>query len=352
MRSGWRRCWLVAVLVAAGLVSAPHAAAGFSCDSLPPEWQMSDEGIAHTDEIHGADLPAGRYALPDDPDSATQMVVMMHGYGNNSCSWRNHLRSVAVRGAIGVAMDYSGQDPVTNRGWRVLEGAEDSIAAAEYFLSTYPSLEDVFVMGISMGANTAGMAIAHPDAVRVDGTPLFDYWVAVQGVHDFAQLYALASATDPLYAGTSTFVEDAEEEAGGTLIEVPDRYLHLTNVARAPEMASLQGAVLVHGADDGTVSYNQSREMATALRAVGVPTEMHTVVGRGSEEPGTTLTGEALASPWQLATGTDYPTAGHGWEGSDDHLVITAGFERLFALMDGSARVPPYGESIEPGLPA
>lgn len=340
---------LLAGTISFGFLATAPAQAAFSCDGMRPERQMADDGIRHTERIRGADLASGRYALPDDPTSATQLVVMMHGYGNNSCSWRNHLRSVAARGAIGVAMDYSGQDPMTHRGWRVLEGAEDSIAAARHFLAQYPTLRTVFAFGVSMGGNTAGLAVAHADAVRPDGSPLFDYLVAVEGVHDLLQLYAVAYAAS---GGTSEFVEDVEQAAGGSPAEVPDRYLHLTNVARAPEMASLQGAVLVHGADDGTVFYNHSREMATALRAVGVPTEMHTVVGRGSGEPGTTLTGGALAWAWQLATGTDYPTAGHGWEGSDDHLVITAGFERLFALMDGSARVPPYGESIEPGLPA
>jgi hypothetical protein len=41
------------------------------------------------------------------------------------------------------------------------------------------------------------------------------------------------------------------------------------------------------------------------------------------------------------------PFAGHGWEGSDTHLVIKTGFEALWALMAGSPVTP--GETVVPG---
>src|SRR5689334_19358453 len=85
---------------------------------------MSDERIALTSS-HG--LPTGRYALPADP-APTRLVVMFHGHGNDSCSWRDHLRAVADRGAIAIAMDYTGQHDtaeVENYGWFARAGAVD-----------------------------------------------------------------------------------------------------------------------------------------------------------------------------------------------------------------------------------
>ncbi|HVL80793.1 MAG TPA: hypothetical protein VM840_04275 [Actinomycetota bacterium] len=338
---------LVVVLLGT-LALTPSVQAAAPCDTVAPDRWMSDHGIGSTsDDKHR--LPSGRYALPETAEPE-HLVVMMHGWQNNSCSWRNHLRRVAGHGAVAVAMDYTGQDPVTNRGWHVSAGAKDSIVAAKRFLDLYPSIETVTVFAISMGANTAGLALADPDAVREDGSPLFDRLVAVEGVHNFTQLYAIAVALKGSNASAAAFVTDAEAETGGALHEVPERYLHLTNVVRAPEMAYLEGAVLVHGVDDGTVPGNQSREMTNALRAVGVPAELHTVVGRGSGRPGTTFSSTFLGVPWSGTGMGAYPTAGHGWEGDPDHLVIKTGFERLFALLDGGA-VEPYHEAIELGLP-
>ncbi|MGH2758233.1 MAG: alpha/beta fold hydrolase, partial [Actinomycetota bacterium] len=130
---------------------------------------MSNEGVRLTQSLG---LPSGKYALPH--GRPRQLVLLLHGYGNDSCSWRDHLRAVAARGAVAIAMDYTGQDPKTNRGWRVLEGAEDSIAAARYFLRRFPSVKEVFALGISMGGNASGMLVAHPRARRPDGKPLVD----------------------------------------------------------------------------------------------------------------------------------------------------------------------------------
>src|SRR5689334_17713943 len=123
---------------------------------------ISDEGIGLASELG---LPPGRYALPA-TDEPTQLVVMFHGHQNDSCSWRNHLREVAARGAIAVAMDYTGQvdtdvegfGTVENWGWFVRSGAADSIVAARYFMDRYPSITQVFNFGASMGGNSSGFA--------------------------------------------------------------------------------------------------------------------------------------------------------------------------------------------------
>jgi hypothetical protein len=49
------------------------------------------------------------------------------------------------------------------------------------------------------------------------------------------------------------------------------------------------------------------------------------------------------------AAGQQYvsPFAGHGWEGSDTHLVVRTGFDQLFSLMGGATVAP--GETVVPG---
>src|SRR5262245_60877810 len=113
---------------------------------------MSDDGIGFTSALGLAD---GRYALPATA-APTQLVMMFHGHLNDSCSWRNHLRDAAARGAVAVAIDYVRQTPVENYGWHMREAARDSIAAARYFLARYRSISQVFAFGISMGGNASG----------------------------------------------------------------------------------------------------------------------------------------------------------------------------------------------------
>ena len=303
---------------------------------------MSDEGIGQTSALG---LAAGRYALPAS-DAPTQLVVMFHGHGNDSCSWRNHLRQAAARGAVAIAMDYTGQRDVVlepyglveNYGWFMRAGAADSIAASKLFLARYPTITQVFAMGISMGANASGVAVASPDAVRADGAPLFDYWVAVEGVHNLTEEYFIARGIAPVNAGGALAVQEIEEENGGPFEDVPDRFLEITNVARVEDMTGLKGVVLVHALDDGLVPSNQSSEMATALNGVGVPAHFYPVLGNGGEETGTTFTA-IPAGPVAAAAGQEYesPFAGHGWEGSDTQIVIKTGFDQLFALMAGGA---------------
>lgn len=341
------RLGLIALLVGLAPVATPDAHAAqteVTCTST----SMTNDGIGLTSSLG---LAAGRYALPA-TSAPTQLVVMFHGHGDDTCSWRNHLQRAAARGAVAVAMDNTGQrqTPVRNYGWFVRAGAADSIAAARHFMATYPSITQVFAMGVSMGGNTSGVAVASPDAVRADGSPLFDYWVDAEGVNNLTEEYLVARAFAPQNSTAALAVTEIEEENGGPLEAVPARYAEITNVARAADMAGLDGAVVVNGPDDGLVTTDQSPQMAAALLAVGVPTRLVTVVGRGTGESGTTASAIA-ADPLFSAAGLpkyQSPFAGHGWEGSDTHLVIVTAFEHLYALMDG-ARLDP-GYEVVPGV--
>jgi len=307
---------------------------------------MTDDGISLTSPLG---LGPGRYALPAQ-SAPTQLVVMFHGHLNDSCDWRRHLQQVAAHGAIAVAMDYSGQmqTPVENYGWRVREGAADSIAAAKYFLAAYPSIKEIVAFGISMGGNSSGLAVASADGVRDDGSALFDYWLDIEGVNNLTEEYFVARGVAPVNSGGALAQQEIEEENGGSFEQVPDQYLEASNVARAGDMTRLKGAVVINAVDDGLVPTNQSPEMAAALNAVGVPAHLFTVLGNGGAETGTTFT-STVGDPVFGAAGQTYtsPFAGHGWEGSDTQLVIKTGFDQLYALLAGG--IITAGETVVPG---
>lgn len=299
----------------------------------------------------------GHWAAPAGA-APTTLVVYAHGYRNISDSWVCHLLDAADKGAVALATDYRGTGytgaPGDHRGWFVREGAADSIAAARYFLNAYPSIEKVGLLGVSMGGNTSGLAAA-AGAKKLDGSPLFDYWVSVEGAVNVAETYVEASLVQHAGGTTGAYaagaVDDIEVEIGTTPETDPVAFAtglaDLSVVTHAPAIAAsgLKGVAVVHGLDDGLVPYNQSRELVTLLRAAGMPTSMHTVLRRNdwqnpdtaSTEGGTVLSSNA-AGPLFGAAGQRYPApfAGHGWEGSSTHLVIKTGFELLFGLLDGS----------------
>ena len=108
----------VVLALAASALLLPRAASAAeilcSQHSDPRLASMTDDGIGLTSSLG---LASGRYAMPA-AAAPTQLVVLFHGHGNDSCAWRRHLQQVAAHGAIGVAMDYSGQrqTPVENYG--------------------------------------------------------------------------------------------------------------------------------------------------------------------------------------------------------------------------------------------
>jgi pimeloyl-ACP methyl ester carboxylesterase len=277
---------------------------------------MSDAGIGLTSALG---LPPGRYALPENPEPS-QLVVFFHGHQNDSCSWRDHLRGAAAQGAIAVAMNYTGQTDkdvppwgfVENWGWFVRSGAADSIAAARYFLEQYPSITTVFNFGASMGGNVSGYAAYSAGAVRADCSPLWDWWIVTEGVHNLSEEYTGTRAvaqqsTDPdLQKAGAQAQQEIEEENDGTIEEVPQRYDEITNVLHAASLTALKGVVLTHGSNDSIVPFDQSQQMTQNLRASGIPAHFYLVTN-----------------------------SGHVWEGDGNAVVMKKGLEELYRLMAG-----------------
>lgn len=282
----------------------------------------------------------GIYALP--PQRPKGIVVFGHGYGHTAESWRAHVSRVAKEsGVVAVAMNYRGQhdswatNPPTSRGWRVQEGAEDSVQAAQLFQRACPTASTVVMYGVSMGGNTAGLAVAQ-QAKRSNGKPLFDYLFDIEGVTNVTETYlearALASSGNT-YAKNA--VADIEEAFGGKFEDRRDVYLNRTVVNRVPDIAAsgVKGVVVVHAVGDGLAGYNQSPELVTLLRNKRIPVDFFTAVTRGDGEAGTTLDGYVTGN----VPGWPSPLAGHASETSTTHIVGAAGFERLKALFKGVA---------------
>lgn len=270
--------------------------------------------------VNGA--PAdGLLALPDS-SAPTQLVVYAHGYGNHVDNWTTHLLDAADRGAVAVAMDYGTT-------FQLQEGADETVAATLDLLAAYPTLTEVFLLGISMGGAVSGMALAQAPA----GT--YDYWVDVEGVSTLTETWAEAEGVGHPAAA------EIETECGGTPFDAPVAYVHRSPAFHAAEMKfnGLRAAVVVHGVNDGLVPYDQGRQMAAAVAGAAIPVDVYNVLRGDPDELGTTGTGAlGLPNPLNLA--------GHGWEGSSTHIVIATGFEALWGLMDGSGIPPAYREFL------
>lgn len=352
-------CALAALLILPASMVTARAA---GCD---PYQTSTYPDLPKIQDLLDLPLPGttGLYALPESA-APTSLAVFMHGYGNIADSWTCHLANAAAEhGAIAFATDYRGTGwtgaASDNRGWFVKEGAEEAVVLAKYFLAKYPSLRHVGLLGISMGGNASGLA-ASWIATRDDDTPLFDWWVDIEGVANITEEYVLANAVSPANAYAQGAAEDINEECRRNAMEIQDCLDDLSIVGRAGEVALSRprGVLIVHGADDGLVPHNQSRELTSVLRGEGVKTDMYTVLrrndGDADREGGTTATGTAFG-PIFGGAGQTYPApfAGHGWEGSRTHLVIKTGFDRFWSLLDanGGANAPADADwVVDPAL--
>lgn len=285
----------------------------------------------------------GFYALPAAKPKG--IVVFAHGHGVIAEQWQDHLMRAAARnGVIAVAMNYHGEDVHRKYGWRVNEGAADSIAVAQLFQKRCPTAKTIVMYGVSMGGNTAGLAAAIP-AKRTDGKPLFDYLYLIEPVTNVTETYFEARAVNvvlPDNKAAKLAIAEIEEEMGGPPSDpaAAPRYLRSSVVTRGPDIkaAGIKGVVLVHPVDDGQAGYNQSQEMYAVLQAQRIPTDMFNVTTKqpGNKDKDTRLTGYATGP---VAPTFDSPTVGHGSELSTTQLVITTGFDRLAALFAGRPAV-------------
>jgi pimeloyl-ACP methyl ester carboxylesterase len=284
----------------------------------------------------------GRYAAPRGTPKG--LVVFGHGYGHTSLSWDGHMREAARRGLLAVTMDYrglkilpddNGDGLPSSRGWNAITGGEDLVAAAQFFESMC-QVATVTILGVSMGGDMSGLAVAmagEQELLKSDGeTPLFNYWVDVEGATNLIETYNEARAVAGANETGKNAQADIETETGGTFEQKPDEYRRRTVVARVDDIAaSGVDTVVIHGIDDGLVPYNQSRELTGLMRDAGITTEMITIGRRDEDsERETTLTGDAAGAIYKDYTS---PLSGHASEKSTTHIVMQTALDRLWALM-------------------
>ena len=300
----------------------------------------------------------GHYALP--AGTPKGLVVFAHGYGHTSYSWIEHMKRAArEHNVVAVGMDYRGIqiNPDSNndglpesRGWNAKAGAEDLVAAAQYFRGFCRTVKTTALFGVSMGANMSGLALAMASTEKApDGSALFDYWFDIEGAVNVVETYAGARVLAPVNSFAANAQQDIEKEMGGPIEETPETYLDRAVVTHVDEIAAsgVKGVVLVHGIDDGLVPYNQSREMSSLLLQNQVPLDFFTVGRRSPEsEQETTATGYVGG---QLDPDYKSPFAGHASEKSTTHIIMVTAFERLWQLMDENEAPGVYREFFVDG---
>ena len=290
------------------------------------------------------------YALPSRKPRG--IVVFDHGYGHTMHSWARHIARTATNlGVIAVAPNYRGQvdtpDPKgglpSSRGWRVAEGAADSIAAVQLFDRLCGHKGTNVVYGVSMGGNTSGLVVASKPK-DAKGKPLFDYWVAVEPAVNVTETYFGARTLAPFNTFAANATADIEQEMGGPFEEKSDVYAERTVVNRVGDIAAsgIKGVAIAHGVADGLVTHDESRQLQLLLRAEGVPVDMWAAVTRSeTSESGTTADGYAPVPH-------DSPFAGHASETSETHDVGLAGFAALDRIYKG--RPPSCTETLFDGM--
>ena len=300
----------------------PHPAAVDPCSGDPSQVRSISLGVKGQ--------PArALYAVPR--GTPRGIVVFDHGYGHTMHSWAAHAsRTAAELGVIAIAPDYRlqrntpGSPLPSSRGWRVQEGAEDTVALAQHFERVCAPTGINVVYGVSMGGNTSGLVLAMQPK-DPQGKPLFDVWVDVEGAVNVTETYLGARTLAAANEFAANAQADIEEAFGGTLEEVPEVYAERTVVNRVDDIAAsgVKGVVIVHGVADGLVTYDESRQLQALLRAAGVPVDLTTFVRRSEgSEAGTTVDG-------YVPTGIESPFAGHASEVSTTHDVGRKGFAKL-----------------------
>lgn len=272
----------------------------------------------------------------------TRLVVFCHGYGHTvEASWFGHVQRTVRADTAVVTTNYR-----DNLGFPTLKGAQDTIVATQMALARFPTIQTVYLLGVSMGGAISGTAITESIGLGPNGESLYDYWVMVEGVSMLAETWLEATAAAPETAA------QIEDDAGGTPLTVPQEYQRRSPALLTQDMAAggLRAAVVVHDFNDGLVPYNQGREMALALQLARIPTQMFDVARHADDQPaGTTGTGAIAGIP-----GLDDPNdtlglnlAGHGSEADEHHPVIRTGFEQLEMMLDGTYdETTPYNETL------
>jgi len=237
---------------------------------------------------HGYSYNIGRVARPHAPDRQGR--------------W-DAVGTMKLSRVEGLPKDSSGFE--RSRGWPVKAGRRPGRGRA-YFDAARGPFERIILAGVSMGGNASGLAAA-AHAQRIDGGPLFDYWVGIEGAYNLTAYQRRARSRRPpaiLFAigrcrtsrpktGAPSRVSRAALTRRTVVNERP------TSLIRTPKASTSCTASRM-----GLAVYNQAQELTNSLRGEWLTTDLYS---SPSMRPATT----PPRRRWRLRRRPD-GNAGHG----------------------------------------
>jgi len=302
--------FLVAALAALLLWAAPAAAA--TCTGSPSSVARFGDG--------------GFVAYPRSAPRA--VVVVAHGYSFTAAAWRSKLTRIARdERAVAVAVDYEGRRLLPRdgagrqreRGWPLVRGAADVVSAARSLRRRCRSARRSVLLGFSMGANVASVAVArNPGA--------FDAFLGVEGIYDLEGTWRAGAPFREGNAFLRRALEDVERETGGTPDTAPAAYDARNPIELARRVArGVRRITMVHARDDGLALFAFAEEMRKRLRAAGRPPRFVAIDAAGPDDEPDTSLAETLGQP--------RAGAGHAPDWAVRHVTVRTALRELSRLL-------------------
>ena len=224
----------------------------------------------------GRDLTSDLF-LPETPASSRPAIVFIHGggwCGGNKGQFCRQAAHLATQGYVGLCIEYrlSGEA-------RFPAAVEDCKCAVRFLKAKAGEYGidagRVATAGGSAGGHLASLLGVSQDVPALEGT---GGWAGESSnVHAVVSFNGVGNMRFQVaYRGAQSA---ASEFLGGTPDEVPDRY----DLASPVTHVSFDSApfLLLHGAADDTVPYDQSVELHKKLDTAGVRADLFTAEGAG-----------------------------------------------------------------------
>jgi len=223
----------------------------------------------------------GRYILgylflPSDFDPAAEYpaLVQVHGGGNNAYgNGFNPLEQfLAQQGFVILAIEYRGsaghgrefQDLAAGE-WAAGQGW-DAVAAAEYLQSLPYTNGRTGIYGGSYGGIMTLAALTRDSAPFHAAAPLY-------GIYDWAGAYEHGDRLMQFWVVEGHFGFKPDEN--------PDFFEHTASIRHLDRVRTDIPFLIMHGELDRRAPYQQSQELAAALRSRGNPVEFHSYADEG-----------------------------------------------------------------------
>jgi acetyl esterase/lipase len=209
------------------------------------------------------------------PPGGWPAVLAIHGGGWRGGSKRGYgqtAASLVKHGYVVVAVDYALSAPGAPSWPASLEDLRAAVRWLRRNASVYHvDPNRVAALGASAGAHLAALLATSPDGpARTSEIPTSARLQAVIDFYGPTDLAALAEANEAAGASLALFL-------GGGPRDVPDRYAAASPVRHVTR--DTPPVLLIHGDADLHVPLDQSRRLAAALNAAGVPHQLTVVPG-------------------------------------------------------------------------